>query len=427
MAIQNRSLRSTSGRLWTQGWPSCDDAAMRTVITAAWLWDGSGPIHDLIPNPVIEISDGRVTAIWSLLEGEIPAGAKRLDFPGATLAPAFLDVHTHGAAGHDVMEATPEALAAVSHFLASRGTGSFLATTVTAPLDATLRSLEGLAMRIEDAKADGWQGARPLGIHLEGPFLSHAKRGVHPPEHLLTPDIALFDRFFEAAEGNIRLMTLAPELPGAVDMAAHATARGVRISVGHSNATEAETKKAIAAGACSATHTFNAMRALDHREPGILGTVLTTDSLYAELICDGIHVDPTLVPLWWRAKGGKRAILVTDAMSAAGMPDGEYTLGGFPVQVAEGRATSKDSPGVLAGSVLTLDRALKNFVAYTGASVKDALPLVTQNPALMTGFAEKAGTTRAGGAADFVALGEDGALIASLIGGQLQSPVSTER
>jgi N-acetylglucosamine-6-phosphate deacetylase len=386
---------------------------MRTVFTAAWLWDGAGLMRD----PVMEVSDGRVLSIRSKSESEIPADAKRLDFPSATLAPAFLDVHIHGGAGHDVMEATPEALAKVSGFLASRGTGKFLATTVTAPLDATLQSLSGLAKLIEAAKEDNWQGARPLGIHLEGPFLSHAKRGVHPPEHLLAPEISTFDRMFEAAEGHIRLMTLAPELPGAVELAAHATAKGVRISVGHSNATAAETKAAIAAGASSATHTFNAMRALDHREPGILGTVLTTDSLYAELICDGIHVDPSLVPLWWRAKGGKRGILVTDAMSAAGMPDGEYMLGGFPVHVADGRATAN---GVLAGSVLTLDRALKNFITFTGASVEDALPLPTRNPAAMTGFEDFAGTLRADGPADFVALGADGALTASVIGGQLQ-------
>ena len=385
---------------------------MRTLLTGAWLWDGS----ELQPNPAIEIEDGRVVTIGTRTGQE--THANRLDFPQATLAPAYLDVHIHGAAGHDVMEATPEALAAVSGFVASRGTGSFLATTVTAPLDPTLRSLEGLAKRIEEARSDSWTGARPLGIHLEGPFLSHAKRGVHPPEHLLAPDIATFDRMFEAAEGRIRLITLAPELPGAVELAAHATARGVRVSVGHSNATAAETHAAIDAGAISATHTYNAMRPLDHREIGILGTVLTTDSLYAELICDGIHVDPALVKLWFQAKGSSRGILITDAMSAAGMPDGEYMLGEFKVQVANGKATAN---GVLAGSVLTLDKALKNFVAFTGASLPAALPLLTRNPAAMTGFEGDCGQIRLGGRADFVALGGDGALTASVIGGRIQS------
>jgi N-acetylglucosamine-6-phosphate deacetylase len=190
----------------------------------------------------------------------------------------------------------------------------------------------------------------------------------------------------------------------------------VRVSVGHSNATAAETWSVIAAGATSATHTYNAMRPLDHREPGILGTVLTTDSLYAELICDGIHVAPELVKLWWRAKTSDRAILVTDAMSATGMPDGEYLLGGLPVQVANGRATAN---GVLAGSVLTLDRALANFVTFTGATLPEALPLLTRNPAAMTGFAKDAGQIRIGNSADFVVLAADGKLLASVVAGEL--------
>ena len=383
------------------------------AITAAQLWDGSR----LIQNPVVEIADGKVIAAGSQAELVIPAAAELMEFPNATLAPAFFDVHIHGAAGHDVMEATPDSLDAVSRFLASRGTGSFLATTVTAPLDVTLRSLNGLAKRIQERQIGDGRGARPLGIHLEGPFLSHAKRGVHPPQHLLAPDIALFDRMFEAAEGHIRLMTLAPELPEAAAFAAHAVSKGVRISVGHSNATAAETYAAIAAGATSATHTFNAMRPLDHREIGILGTVLTTDTLFAELICDGIHVHPSLVKLWWRAKGSERGILITDGMSATGMPEGEYMLGEFAVQVANGQATAN---GVLAGSVLTLDRALQNFVAFTGASVESVLPLLTRNPAAMTGFSNRTGAIRTGEPADLVALDRKGTLTASIIQGQIQ-------
>ncbi|MGA7856740.1 MAG: amidohydrolase family protein, partial [Terracidiphilus sp.] len=233
--------------------------------------------------------------------------------------------------------------------------------------------------------------------------------------HLLAPDIPTFDRLFDASDGHVRLMTLAPELPGAAELTAHATARGVRVSVGHSNATAAETRAAIAAGATSATHTFNAMRALDHREPGILGAVLTTDSLYAELICDGIHTEPEIVRLWSRAKGPERAILVTDAMSAAGMPDGEYQLGGFAVQVAKGRAMAD---GVLAGSVLTLDRALANFIAFTGATVDHGLRLLTNNPAAMTGLEHQAGFLSTGQPANLVAVDAAGKLLASIVGGQ---------
>jgi len=387
---------------------------MRTVITAERLWNGS----HLVEHPVITVDDENISSIAmgrSVVRGE---GTRILDFPGATLGPAFFDVHIHGAAGHDVMEATPKALDTASKFLASCGTGSFLATTVTAPLDTTFKSLSGLAKIIAREAVPGQ--ARPIGIHLEGPFLSHAKRGVQPPAHLLLPDIRTFDRLFEAAEGTVRLMTLAAELPGAAELTAHATARGVRVSLGHSNATAAEALTAIKAGAVSATHTFNAMRALDHREPGILGAVLTSDSLYAELICDGIHNAPEMVKLWWRAKGQERGILVTDAMSAAGMPDGEYKLGGFAVQVKNGRAMAD---GVLAGSVLTLDRALANFLRFTGATAEQGLRLLTTNPAAMTGFSERAesghlGSVKLGQRADLVAVDPAGKLIGSVIGGK---------
>lgn len=382
---------------------------MRTVLTAERLWDGV----KLLDRPMVVIEDGRVASVSSRTGGELPRGVRVLDFPGAILAPAFFDIHLHGAKGHDVMEATPAALDAMGSFLAAHGTASFLATTVTAPLDATLRSLSGLAKLVARPAVEGQ--ARPIGIHLEGPFLSHTRRGVQPAEHLLAPDIATFDRLFEAAEGYVRLMTLAPELPGAVELTAHAKARGVRVSLGHSDATAAETRAAIKAGAVSATHTFNAMRPLDNREPGVLGTVLTDDSLFAELICDGVHVAPELVKLWWKAKGAERAILVTDAMSATGMPDGEYQLGEFAVQVANGRAMAR---GVLAGSVLTLDRALMNFMAYTGAPLEQALRLVTVNPAAMTGLCDQAGSVAVGMPANLTAVDGAGKLVGSVVNGE---------
>jgi N-acetylglucosamine-6-phosphate deacetylase len=389
---------------------------MRTVLTAKRLLNGT----TLLDNPVISIEDGRIASIGSGAGSQLPAATlgETLDFPQATLAPAFFDVHIHGAAGSDVMDATPEALTTIGRFLASHGTGSYLATTVTAPIDTTLHSLSELARLIDNPPYADDTVTWPIGIHLEGPFLSHSKRGVHPPELLLEPDIALFDRFYEAAEGNIRLMTLAPELPGALEFASHATARGVRVSVGHSNATAAETRACIVAGAVSATHTFNAMRPLDHREPGILGIVLTTDPLFAELVCDGIHNTPEMVKIWWRCKGPERAILITDAMRAAGMPDGEYELAGLRIQVANGKASFGD---VLAGSVLTLDKALTNFLAFTGASVDQGLRLLTANPAAMTGFSDRAGSLSVGQPANLVAVDENGKLAASIVNGKKAS------
>lgn len=390
---------------------------MPTFVKAARLWDR----NRLLDRPMIRIENDRIVSLSDADSEDMPSAnqADVLDFPSATLAPAFFDVHIHGAAGHDVMEATPEALCAIGSFLATRGTGSYLATTVTAPLDATLRAVSGLAKLIADPLLIGDANqpiARPVGIHLEGPFLSHEKCGVQPVEHMLAPDIAIFDRIYEASEGTVRLMTVAPELPGATELIRHATKRGVRISLGHSNARAVETHAAITAGAVSATHTFNAMRPLDHREPGILGTVLSSDSIYAELICDGIHVAPEAVQLWYRAKSSHRGILVTDAMSAAGMPDGEYQLGGFAVQVADGKAMAG---GRLAGSVLTLDRALTNFMEFSAASLEETLPMLTANPGAMVGLEGNAGSVAEGQPANLVVLDETGRLLGAIVNGKL--------
>lgn len=322
-----------------------------------------------IDHPVITVEDGLIQSIES-------ASSSRDD---TTLAATFVDIHMHGAASHDVMEATPEALATVSRFLATRGVGRYLPTTVTAPVERTLRSLEGIADAIESPVKGS---AIPIGIHLEGPFISHVKRGVHPPADIQPASIALFDRFQEAARGHIRLMTIAPETEGALELIEHAAKQGVKLSLGHSNATAAETLAGVALGATSATHTYNAMRPLGHREPGILGTVLDDERLFSELICDGIHVSPELVRLWLKAKGKDKAILVTDSMGAAGMPDGVYMLGTFPVTVADGRAISN---GHLAGSVLTMDQAVANLQQFTGASLETALQLASTNPAAMLG------------------------------------------
>ncbi|HWB32598.1 MAG TPA: N-acetylglucosamine-6-phosphate deacetylase [Acidobacteriaceae bacterium] len=308
-----------------------------------------------------------------------------------TIAPAFFDVHVHGAAGHDAMEGSREALERIGEFLAMRGVGHFLATTVTAPVDATLRALEGIGSAIEAAPRE-CSAARPVGIHLEGPFISRAKCGVHPTAAIQQPSVELFERFQEAARGHIKLITVAPEIDGAAELVRHAGSKGVRVSLGHSNATAAEARTGIAAGAISATHTFNAMRHLDHREPGIAGVVLDDEDLYAELICDGIHVAPEFVRLWWKAKGPERAILVTDGISATGMGDGEYLLGGLGVTVTGGRCllTSNLAAGkeTLAGSVLTMDQAVANLQTFAGAELAAAARAASRNPARMLGMAE---------------------------------------
>ena len=377
-------------------------------ISARWLLtDG-----DLIDHPRITLdADGIITGISS--------GSPTHSADDDTLSPALLDIHTHGVAGHDVMEGSTAALDTIERFLASRGVAHYLPTTVTAPVDTTLRSLEALAVRINAGPRPGL--AQPLGIHLEGPFLSHVRRGVHPVALLQPPDIGLFDRLQEAAGGHIRLITIAPEIPAAIPLIAHATAAGVLVSIGHTDATSAETRLAIDAGARSATHTFNAMRKLDQREPGVLGTVLDDVRLFAELICDGVHVAPELVRLWLKAKGPSRAILVTDSMAATGMPEGRYLLGGLEVDVADGQCRLSD--GTLAGSVLTLDRAVLNLRRFTGAPLPVALGLASRNPAALLNRPDLA-EIRVGQPANLSRFSPEGRLLSSYIGGQLTVPAA---
>jgi N-acetylglucosamine-6-phosphate deacetylase len=338
------------------------------------------------------------------------------------LTPTFLDIHIHGAAGHDVMHASPSDLSTVQKFLATKGTSHYLPTTVTASIDDTLRALEALASAIERETPP--DEATPIGIHLEGPFLSHAKRGVHPTELLQRPSVPLFERFQQAARGNIKLLTIAPELPWSDELIGHATVAGVRISLGHTNATLAETREGVqgilsghpAFDRLSATHTFNAMRPLDHREPGILGFVLD-QPIFAELICDGIHVAPELVRLWLKLKQEK-AILVTDAISATGMPDGPCELAGLPVTVANGRASLTGSPQTLAGSVLTLDRAVANLQTFTGCPLEEAVRCASSHPAALLGLADTIASLRTGQPASFNRYSADGRLEATYLFGR---------
>jgi len=373
---------------------------MLTKLTAHKLLTETGQID----YPILTIEDGRIVS----LESGPPNGSTE------TLTAAFFDIHVHGACSHDFMAASPSEIAEVGRFLAIRGVGHYLPTTVTGPIDATLRALDTLAHAIEDASTDGVAPtAIPVGIHLEGPFISHHKRGVHPACCIQEPSIELFKRFQQAARGQIRLMTLAPGLPHVLELIEHATASGVRVTMGHSNATASETLAAIAAGATSSTHLFNAMRALDHREPGITGTILDRDDVYAEAICDGLHVDPAIVRLWFKMKGEERAILVTDGTSATGMPDGIYALGNFTVEVKDGVCLSD---GTLSGSVLTMDQAVENLQRFTGAPLGTAVRLASRNPARMLGLEHLTALTP-GAPANFNVYNEVGERLGSIFSG----------
>lgn len=387
---------------------------MRTAFTANRLFT---PLEE-IRHPLLVTEDGRITAVSSRSNAELPANTSLVDFGDAVLAPGFFDIHIHGGAGLDVMRAAQSDLPRLGQFLATHGVTGYFPTTVAAPLDATCAALERLADAIEAATAatngDPAQ-ARPLGIHLEGPFLSHKRRGVHPPEHLVTPTIPIFDRLWQAARGHVRMMTIAPEIPGAMEVIAEAARRNVCVSMGHSDAQMPAARDAVKAGASHATHTFNAMRPLDHRDPGIIGEVLTDDRLTADLIADGIHVAPEVVKLFLHAKGIERAVLITDAISATGMPDGRYQLGPIQVDVKDGKCTSG---GSLAGSVLTMDRAVRNVTQFSGWSLRDAVRAATLNPAQAVGLARHHGVLAPGADADFTVLSSTGEVMKTIIRGR---------
>ncbi len=368
-----------------------------------------------IERPLVLIEEGRVAGISTQSETEIPAGSKRVDFGEHMLAPGLIDIHVHGSAGYDVMQEDEAGRRKFEEFLARCGVTSYYPTTVTAPLDTILRALERLAIAIEAAQKSPDQRAQPLGIHLEGPFLSHVRRGVHPPENLLEPDLRTFDKLWQASRGQIRLMTIAPEVLGAVELIFDATKRGVCVSVGHSDATLEQTAAAISAGARHATHTFNAMRPLDHRSPGILGEVLSNHSLTADIIADGVHVHPSVVRIFLEGKGKDGAILITDATAATGMPDGRYRLGSLEVDVSDGKCLHD---GKLAGSVLTLDRAIQNVMTFAGWELQRALRLATLNPATVARAARK-GTIAIGSDADFTLLNSFGKVQASIVKGEV--------
>ncbi|WP_183764543.1 N-acetylglucosamine-6-phosphate deacetylase [Tunturibacter empetritectus] len=369
----------------------------------------------VVEYPLVTIEDGRISQIESLNAAASERVQATYSFREATLVPTYVDIHIHGCAGHDVMEADSKALKAIGAYLSSRGVGAYFPTTVTSPTDETLRSLTGLATEIRRWAETADHGATPLGIHLEGPFLSHLKRGVHTEALLEVPSVSLFDRFWQAAEGQIRLMTIAPELPGATELIAHATALGVRCSMGHSDARVCEAEAGFVAGARSATHTFNAMRAIDHREPGLAAYVLDKHSLFAEIICDGIHVDPLMVRLFFKAKERDRIILVTDGMSATGMPDGTYMLGDMKVEVHDGRCTSD---GTLAGSVLTLDRGVQNLIHFTGANLETAVAAASRNPSRLMGIDDSWGSLEVGRAANITVLSPSAGVIQTFLSGR---------
>jgi N-acetylglucosamine-6-phosphate deacetylase len=351
----------------------------------------------------ILIRDGEIEAIGSRADLTVPGGALEVRAGDSMAIPGFIDVHVHGAGGRDVMEGNTEALGIVTAKLAQFGTTSLLATTVTADADDTIRAVEGISGYIATQHGTNRPRAEVLGLHFEGPFLSQERRGVHPTKFLQLPSAEYLQRLLHAASGNARILTIAPELLGAMPCIDAARSLGMVVSIGHTDATYEQARAAVAHGAHHATHVYNAMRPFTHRDPGVIGAVLTTPEINAELIADGIHVDEIAMKVLLQAKGPDGVVLISDGLSATGMPDGKYTLGGMEVTVSGGVCRSAE--GRLAGSTLTLDRALRNVVKL-GVPFASAVRMLTLNPAKVLGIEFKKGALRSGADADIVLLND---------------------
>ena len=349
--------------------------------------------------------DGAI-APW---DAPVPPGRRTVDLVGRMLVPGFLDIHTHGGGGVDVNAADGEGFARISRFFAAQGTTGWLCSILTDTEEQTLRAI-GYARAAMDGPT---VGAKLLGIHLEGPFLAKEYKGAMPESLLRPGDAALFRRYQQAAGGAVRYMTVAPEVPGVVDMIRE-IAGEVTIAIGHSGADYETAIAAIDAGAKAATHTFNAMGLFHQHRPAIMGAVLERD-VVCEAICDGRHLHPGTVRMLLACKGWDKVAAITDSIQAAGLPDGHYKLGVNDVVVRDGDAVLADT-GVRAGSTLTTGQALRNLVRFTGQGPERVLPLLTENPARLIGLTAK-GAIAPGMDADMVVLDDDLNVRATYVGG----------
>lgn len=362
---------------------------------------------------LLQIAQGKIRRMLPASEAEGIPAEKLVHLPNAMVAPGFVDLHIHGAAGLDLMDGSLGTLQKVSRTLARYGTTSFLATTMSAP-DAELESaIRSLAAHRHAATG----GARLMGIHMEGPFLNPLRRGTHCVGSLRKADRQSFLRLVDLSENTIRRLTIAPEMDPGCELTRAAAELGIAVSLGHSDATERQARAAVDAGATQATHTFNAMRPFHQREPGILGVALTDDRIYAEIIADGVHTQQGSIDLLLRVKGVDRIPLVTDGSSGLGMPDGDYPFGGKTVTVKDGEC--RDSEGHLAGSTLTLDRAVRNLIEWLDVPLHEALIMASATPARSMRMSNGMGIIRPGAEADLVFLDRNLQVLQTMVAGRI--------
>ena len=377
------------------------------------------PVSLTVTNAVAVIGGKRqkcnIRIVDGLIQGILPASdvyGKSLDVRGRLVVPGLIDLHTHGGGGVDFSSAEPGELRTARDFFAAHGVTGFLPTLAPDREETLLRG----AMAIARARSD-FGCPQIWGIHLEGPFLNPDFAGCLPKSGLTAPNYALFRRVQNASGGLVRRVTLAPELPGAPELIRRLSDEGVGVSIGHTGADAETVRKAIDAGAVCATHLFNAMPPPDHRRPGPAGAALAED-IFCEMICDGRHLAPEIVRLIFKAKGAQRAVAVTDSIMAAGLSEGLYKTG-FGNTVVKGADAKLLEDGTRAGSLLTMENALKNLMAFTGQPLEACLPCVTEAPARLLGVFSRRGSLDVGTYADLVVLSDDLQVLATLSEGIL--------
>ncbi|WP_289138978.1 N-acetylglucosamine-6-phosphate deacetylase [uncultured Brevibacillus sp.] len=327
--------------------------------------------------------------------GELPETIFQVE---GWICPGFMDIHMHGIDGHDTMDGTPESFQAISKALTRFGVTSFLATTMTAPYE----EIEPVLSTIAQVSRQGLDGAEVVGIHLEGPWINPRYKGAQKEENIALPQLDAVRRLYELAEGLIKVVTIAPEQPEALEAITWLKEQGVIVSAGHTGASFAQASQAVEAGVRHFTHCFNAMTGLHHREPGVVGAAMYHEQLSTELIADGIHVHPAVMNILYRVKTAGRLALVSDSMRAAAMGEGTYDLGGQEVHVHGDQAKLAD--GTLAGSILTLNRAVANMVTLSKVPLPEAVEMASHTPATILGLGERKGRLAAGYDADVTVL-----------------------
>ncbi|MEK4426671.1 N-acetylglucosamine-6-phosphate deacetylase [Solibacillus sp. FSL K6-1523] len=327
------------------------------------------------------IENGKITEMGPLLK-KVATRTIDCQQQALFLLPGFIDIHIHGANGFDTMDSSQQALEGIAKHLVKEGVTSFLATTMT----QSTENIEAALINVKNYE-DHFEGAGLLGIHVEGPFLSVKRAGAQPVEFMQSPSISLLERWHELSGGFIKIMTVAPELENGLAFVKKLRNLNIIASMGHTDATMDEVQTAVEAGVTQATHLFNQMRPFHHREPGVVGAALQDDNVFVELIVDFIHSHPKAVNLVYKVKGAKQIILITDAMRAKGLPDGEYDLGGQIAYVTKNEARLED--GALAGSILTMEQAVKNMKAVTGCSLEDIVAMTSYNAAQQLGVTKK--------------------------------------